>query len=107
MTGAGSFSVSAMKARGVSISNVQKSGSGFSPARFTKGKQGRSKTSSSCDIALKGAMSTPTALMLQESIGGGLLVLVLEIWQADVGGRAAIFRNGPKESALPFRPEKC
>ena len=81
------------------MSKDHKSFPRFFPARFIKGKQGRSKTSSSCDIALKGAMSTPTALMLQYSVEAYL-------WQADVGGRAAIFRNGPEERALPFRPEK-
>ena len=49
---------------GVSTAKVHKSGSGFSPGRLVNGSPGRSKTSSSCGMALKGAMSTPTALML-------------------------------------------
>ena len=49
---------------GVSTSKVHKSGSGFSPGRFTKGKPGRSSTSSSFFMALNAAMSTPTPLML-------------------------------------------
>ena len=58
--------ISALKARGLSILKLHRSGSRFTPARFIKGKQGRSKTSSSCDMALKGAMSTPIALMLRQ-----------------------------------------
>ena len=60
--------VVAADASGVSISKVHKSGSGFSPTRFTNGMPGRSKISSSLGMALKGAMSTPTALMLDGGI---------------------------------------
>ncbi len=58
------MSVAKTDATGVSTSKVHKSSSVFSPGRCTKGKPGRRKTSSSPVIALKGDMSTPTALML-------------------------------------------
>ena len=54
---------------GVSTAKAHKPGSGFSPGRFVNGSPGRSKTSSSCGMALKGAMSTPTALMLLNRAG--------------------------------------
>ena len=66
--------IAALDASGVSISKVHRSGSGFSPRRFDKGKPGRSKISASPGVALKGAMSTPTALMLE---GGNVK------WQCD------------------------
>ena len=58
-------------ALGVSISKAHKSGSGFLPGRLTRGRPGRSKTSASAGMALKGAMSTPTALTLQKKVDGG------------------------------------
>ena len=66
MTGGLSPFSAMVDVEGVSISKVHRSFSGFSPGRFTNGKPGRSKTSASSDMALKGAMSTPTALMLRK-----------------------------------------
>ena len=58
----------ATDASGVSTSKVHKSGSGFLPGRFTKGKPGRSKTFFSCGMPLNLPISTPTALMLCKKV---------------------------------------
>ena len=78
------FAILATDAKGVSISKVQKSGSGFSPGRFAKGKPGRSNISSSSGVALNGAMSTPAALMLQSGMRGRCQRDVANIKKADL-----------------------
>ena len=71
MTGGGSDS---SETPGLLTLKIHKSDSGLSPVPHVKGRQGRSRTSSSSGMALKGAMLTPKASILFKRMQGNDVV---------------------------------